>query len=349
MCRFDRPLRIAALIKQIPVGESMTLGDDGRLVREGLELEMNAYCRRAVSQGRGVGPGRAAGPAPSSRSGLPRPRTSCVRRSPGGPTGACTCATRRSSDRTPWPRARSLAAALRRDGEFDLVLVGRNSLDGDTGQVGPEIAAADRAAVCRGRPRTWALTGERCRSPWSTTTAAKRSRSRFPLCSRWPNVCASPARSRRRRRAEVSPETIRRVTADELGAGPWGQEGSPTGWAGHGSCTMTGPEGPQRYGRGTSGRGCRPAGRAWGPRPPPGPGRLTGRTAAVRPRRRQPVAALIAVLIEPDRPQVGAEILGTALGSPRPSAAGSTRWPSRETTRLALGAAGADAVTAVRG
>ena len=51
MCRFDRPLRIAALIKQIPVGESMALGDDGRLVREGLELEMNAYCRRAVSKG----------------------------------------------------------------------------------------------------------------------------------------------------------------------------------------------------------------------------------------------------------------------------------------------------------
>ena len=50
-CRFDRPLRIAALVKQIPVGESMTLGDDGRLVRDGIELEMNAYCRRAVSKG----------------------------------------------------------------------------------------------------------------------------------------------------------------------------------------------------------------------------------------------------------------------------------------------------------
>src|ERR1700685_4782472 len=49
--RFGRPLRIAALVKQIPVGESMTLGDDGRLVRDGIELEMSAYCRRAVSKG----------------------------------------------------------------------------------------------------------------------------------------------------------------------------------------------------------------------------------------------------------------------------------------------------------
>ena len=43
-------LRVAALVKQIPAFESMTLGDDGRLVRAGLELEMSAYCRRAVAQ-----------------------------------------------------------------------------------------------------------------------------------------------------------------------------------------------------------------------------------------------------------------------------------------------------------
>src|SRR5215831_20197188 len=29
----------------------MQLGADGRLVREGLELELNPYCRRAVSKG----------------------------------------------------------------------------------------------------------------------------------------------------------------------------------------------------------------------------------------------------------------------------------------------------------
>ena len=36
--------------------------------------------------------------------------------------------------------ARALAAALEREGPFDLVLVGRNSVDADTGQVGPEAA-----------------------------------------------------------------------------------------------------------------------------------------------------------------------------------------------------------------
>jgi hypothetical protein len=43
------PLRIAVLVKQIPAFEAMELGPDGRLVREGLALEMNAYWPSAVS------------------------------------------------------------------------------------------------------------------------------------------------------------------------------------------------------------------------------------------------------------------------------------------------------------
>ena len=44
------PLRIASLAKQIPLAESLRL-EDGRLVRAGVALEMNPYCRRAVAQG----------------------------------------------------------------------------------------------------------------------------------------------------------------------------------------------------------------------------------------------------------------------------------------------------------
>ena len=47
----SRPLRVAALVKQIPKIEAMSLGPDGRLQREGLELQMNDYCRRAVAKG----------------------------------------------------------------------------------------------------------------------------------------------------------------------------------------------------------------------------------------------------------------------------------------------------------
>jgi electron transfer flavoprotein beta subunit len=40
-----------------------------------------------------------------------------------------------------WATALTLAAAVRRLGDFDLVICGERATDGDTGQVGPEIAA----------------------------------------------------------------------------------------------------------------------------------------------------------------------------------------------------------------
>ena len=43
-------MRIAVLVKQIPKFEEMELTADGRLRRDGIELEMNPYCRRAVAK-----------------------------------------------------------------------------------------------------------------------------------------------------------------------------------------------------------------------------------------------------------------------------------------------------------
>jgi electron transfer flavoprotein alpha subunit len=127
--------------------------------------------------------------------------------------------------------ARALAAALVL-GPFDLVLVGRNSLDGDTGQVGPEIAQLTGLPFAFGCA-VMALRESGCRSHWSTTTAGKRSRSscRPSLGGRAPvralqGPTAAPGRSGRPRRSGL-------VTADELGEGPWGQEpGARPGWAG---------------------------------------------------------------------------------------------------------------------
>ena len=42
--------RVVALVKQVPYVEELELGPDGRLVREGLQLELNPYCRRAVTK-----------------------------------------------------------------------------------------------------------------------------------------------------------------------------------------------------------------------------------------------------------------------------------------------------------
>ena len=78
-------MNVAVLVKQVPQVDSLELGPGGRLRRAHVVLEMNPYCRRAVSQGvelvRHLGGRRAAGtgtngPGPSrSQLGRCRHRT----------------------------------------------------------------------------------------------------------------------------------------------------------------------------------------------------------------------------------------------------------------------------------
>ena len=150
-----QPLRIASLAKQVPLAESFRL-EKGRLVRHGVDLEMNAYCRRAVAEGVALAQTTGGtctvvtlGPPSAEdvlREGVAWGATSGLHVSDPAFAGSDTLAT-----------ARALAAALRVAGPFDLVLLGRNSIDGETGQVGPEVAAlldlpfAERGAPARRR------------------------------------------------------------------------------------------------------------------------------------------------------------------------------------------------------
>src|SRR6266571_4813287 len=133
-----KPLRIAALVKQVPRFEEMQLGPDGRLKREGIELFMNPYCLRAVSKG--VELAHKTGGSCTVISLGPPAAEDVVRWGVAGGAdrgilisdpvfaGSDTLAT-----------ARALAAALTKEGPFDLILVGKNSVDADTGQVGPGL------------------------------------------------------------------------------------------------------------------------------------------------------------------------------------------------------------------
>src|SRR3954454_919745 len=132
-------MRIAALVKQIPKFEAMELGPDGRLVREGLALEMNAYCRRAVSKG--VELAQATGGTCTVLTLGPPSAEDALREAIawGADDGVLVTDMAFAGSDT-LATAKALAAALAHEGPFDLVLAGRNSVDADTGQVGPEIA-----------------------------------------------------------------------------------------------------------------------------------------------------------------------------------------------------------------
>src|SRR5215472_19250778 len=123
------PLRIAVLVKQIPAVEEMRLGTDGRLIRHGTELELSAFCRRAVSKSVELAasvPGSAItvmtlGP-PSAEDGLREAIAWGLDRDVDISGILLTDSVFAGSDTI--ATARTLAAALRREGSFDLVLTG---------------------------------------------------------------------------------------------------------------------------------------------------------------------------------------------------------------------------------
>jgi electron transfer flavoprotein alpha subunit len=145
MASSSTPLRIAALVKQIPAAEEMELGADGRLVRSGTAMEMSAYCRRAVAKAVELAaerPGSTVtvltfGP-PSAEDVLREAIAWGLDRDVDARGVLLTDRVFAGSDTI--ATARALAALMELEGPFDLILAGKNSLDADTGQVPPQLA-----------------------------------------------------------------------------------------------------------------------------------------------------------------------------------------------------------------
>ncbi len=260
-------MHLAVLVKQVPRAESMALGPDGRLRRHGVELEMNAYCRRAVAKGvelaRATG-GRCVvftlGPPPAEevlREAIAWGADEGVLVSDPAFAGSDTLAT-----------ARALAAALTKVGSWDLVLVGRNSIDADTGQVGPELAemlglpfvgavreltviGADVARAFAGGSTGTGVAGTATAGAGvvgavdgtggSAATAQMAVEARCELDDGWRRVrvglpavlsvaerLTEPCKVPPEGRVAVPAAAIRTMRAPDLGPGPWGQAASPT-------------------------------------------------------------------------------------------------------------------------
>jgi electron transfer flavoprotein alpha subunit len=345
ICQFDRPLRIAALIKQIPVGESMTLGEDGRLVRDGIELEMNAYCRRAVSKG--VEWARESGGSCTVFTLGPPSADDVLREAIawGADRGVHLCDPAFGGSDT-LATARALAAALRHEGGFDLVLVGRNSLDGDTGQVGPEAAQLAGLPFATG-VRQMGIEGEILSLTLEYDDGWEKVEVSLPALLSVAERLCEPSKVPPAQRAEVPDELIEVLTAQELGEGPWGQDGSPT------QVGRTRVMQHDRAGIVLGGTVEDQVAQAVALLAERGALVNSERTPEVEADHPVPAASgsggVIAVLIEPDRPQVGAELLGAASGLAA-AIGGRVNALAFEGARPeSLGASGADAVTVFTG
>ncbi len=226
-------LRIAVLIKQVPCIEgghvALELGADGRLRREGIELEINPFCRRAISKGvelakesEGECVVFALGPVSAEdalREAVAHGADRAVLISDHVFAGSDTLAT-----------ARALAAALVREGPFDLILTGLNSVDAETGQVGAQVAELLDLPFVSG-VRELVIDGADLDLDCERDDGLIHAQVSLPALLSVAERLTYPAKHSREERDEVDAAKITTLQAIDLGDGPWGQEGSPT-WVG---------------------------------------------------------------------------------------------------------------------
>lgn len=227
--RHGNPLRVAVLVKQIPLVEEMRLGEDGRLMRAGVASEINPYCRRAITKGVelaaetggscvafSLGPPAA---AEALREALAAGVDEAVLLTDPSFAGSDTLAT-----------ARALAAALGQE-RPDLVLLGLNSVDAETGQVGPQLAEVLGLPFVPGARQLSVAKGQIVAESEYDAGTANVTAPLPAVVSVAERLCA-PAKRGPAECAAVDPRRIRRIDAASLGPGPWGQDGSPTRVAG---------------------------------------------------------------------------------------------------------------------
>ena len=224
--------RFAVLVKQIPVLGEMTLGPDGRLARDGTGLEMSAYCRRAVSKAVELAAGERGSSVVVFTLGPPAAEEVLREAIAWGLhrgveirgilatdpvfAGSDTIAT-----------AKVLAAAIEREGPFDLILSGKNSLDADTGQVPPQLAELLELPFAAG-VRVVAVDGDRLTLGCEHDDGWVDAQVRFPAVVSCAERLCDPVKVPPEGRAAVPAAAIRTVGAAELGPGPWGAAASLT-------------------------------------------------------------------------------------------------------------------------
>jgi electron transfer flavoprotein alpha subunit len=227
-----RPLRIAALVKQIPAFENMEIGPDGRLQREGVPLEMSAFCRRAVAEGVRLA-GQTGGSCTVITLGPPMAEAVLREALAYGADDAVLLSDPAFAGSDTLATARALRAALERRGPFDLILVGRNSVDAETGQVGPELAQLLDLPFATGvkqleldqtsGPADVVRVGCEQDDTWIEETVS------LPAVLSTAERLIEPCKIKDEAAlAAVDGHRIERLAAADLGPGPWGQDGSPT-------------------------------------------------------------------------------------------------------------------------
>jgi len=137
-------MRIVVPIKQVPETSAVKMDEQtGTMIREGVEAIVNPLDLYAIEAAIQLRESRPAGDVEviAVSMGPPKAMRALREAIAMGVDSAVLLSDKAFAGSDTWATSYVLAAAIRRIGEFDLVLCGERATDGDTGQVGPGIAS----------------------------------------------------------------------------------------------------------------------------------------------------------------------------------------------------------------
>ena len=134
-------MRIICPIKQVPETSSVKMDEaTGTMIREGVEAIVNPLDLYAVETALRLRE-KLGGEVVAISMGPPGAMTALREVVAMGCDSAVLLSNRAFAGSDTWATGRALSAGIRKLGHFDLILCGERATDGDTGQVGPGIAA----------------------------------------------------------------------------------------------------------------------------------------------------------------------------------------------------------------
>lgn len=135
-------MRIAVCVKQVPdTSEVKVDPKTGTLIRDGVPSVINPFDQFAVEEAvRLRDAAEGGGEVVAISMGPPQAKSVLIHSLALGADKGVLLSDRAFAGADTWVTAYTLAMAIKKLGEFDLVLCGQQAVDGDTAQVGPEIA-----------------------------------------------------------------------------------------------------------------------------------------------------------------------------------------------------------------
>ena len=141
-------------IKQVPDTNEVRIDPErGTLIREGVPSIINPFDMYAIEEGILLKENHE-GKATVVTMGPPQALEAIKEAVAMGCDDAVLISDRTFSGADTWATAYTLAQAIRKLGEYDVILCGRQAADGDTGQVGPGIEIPAPAATQEPHPST---------------------------------------------------------------------------------------------------------------------------------------------------------------------------------------------------